>query len=137
MKTVVVAYDQTEAADRALDRAATFSETFGSRLIVLSVAPVVMSAARGGGGLDNIDSPDRHRKELENARTQLESRGATAEYKEAVGEPADAIVQIADENHADLIVLGTREPGVLDRVLRGSVSQDVSRHAHCDVLIVH
>jgi len=64
-------------------------------------------------------------------------QGLDVELVPAVGEPAETIVQLADERHADLIVVGTREPNVIERLLGQSVSQSVSRHAHCDVLIVH
>ena len=55
----------------------------------------------------------------------------------AVGEPAEAIVTLAEERGADLIVVGTRELGFMQRMLGQSVSGAVSRQASCDVLIVH
>jgi nucleotide-binding universal stress UspA family protein len=54
-----------------------------------------------------------------------------------LGDPAEAIVQLAEERSADLIVVGTREPGFFERLLGHSVSASVQRNAHCDVLIVH
>ena len=68
---------------------------------------------------------------------EREKHGLEGELVPAVGDPAEAIVQLAEERRADLIVVGTREPNVLERLLGQSVSQSVSRHAHCDVLIVH
>ena len=76
-------------------------------------------------------------EDLEQARTFLERRDVDAEFVATVGPPADAIVEIADKRAADLIVVGTREPSFLERLLTGSVSDDVSRRAHCDALIVH
>ena len=43
----------------------------------------------------------------------------------------------ATENGADLIVVGTREPNILGRLLGQSVSETVTHKAHCDVLVVH
>ena len=60
-----------------------------------------------------------------------------ADYVPAVGDAARTIAMLAEERDADLIVLGTREPGLVDRVLRQSVSQSVARRAHRDVMIVH
>ena len=137
IKTIVLAYDQTEPAERALDRAAELTQALGARLIVTSVAPIMISTGRGVGPIDPTDTPAEHLAELESAREQLQSRGIVAELQPAIGEPADTIIAVAAESNADLIVVGTREPNILERLLGHSVSQSVSRQAHCDVLIVH
>ena len=139
MKTIVVGYDQTGPADRALERAAEFARTFGAKLIVASVAPVLAAAqtARGMGPFDPADSPVHHEEELQHAREQLEGKGVTVEYELALGDPPEALVELAEKRGADLIVVGTREPSFLTRLFGLSVSGGVQRRAHCDVLIVH
>jgi nucleotide-binding universal stress UspA family protein len=137
MKTIVLGYDGTEPAKRALARAGELAQAFGSKLIVTSVAPVLVGAGKTMGPVDPTDPPELHRAELQEAHGLLAQRGLDTEYAEAVGEPADAIVDLAEERQADLIVVGTREPNFVMRLFGQSVSGAVARRAHCDVLIVH
>jgi nucleotide-binding universal stress UspA family protein len=137
MKNIIVGYDETEPSKRALERAAEFAEAFGSKLIVTSVAPVLVGGPRSGGPTDPTDPPGHHLEELAHAQAFLKEHKLDADFLPAVGEPADTIVELATERNADLIIVGTREPNVLQRILGQSVSASVAHKAHCDVLIVH
>jgi len=137
MQTIVVAYDETAPARRALMRAAELAKAFDARVVVTSVAPLLHSSPRATAQVDPTDSLADHEEELADARVYLEEHGITPELVPAVGDPASSIVRLAEDRAADLIVVGTREPGLVDRILRQSVSRNVARHARRDVLIVH
>ena len=136
MKSIVVGYDGTEPADRALERAAELAQTFGSKLIVTAVAEVASEVGSGLHVVAPSDMPELHMEELDRARAVLRGRQIDVEYQPAVGEPADALVEIAERAGADLIVVGTRDPGAIRRVLGQSVSRAVLQQARCDVLVV-
>ena len=135
MKTIVVGYDETEPAKRALARAAELAMAFGAKVIVTSVAPVIHG--RGIGPVDPADPPELHREELQHAKALLAERGVEGEFDLALGDPADHIAGLAERSHADLVVVGTRGLHLVERMLGLSVSGEVARKAHRDVLIVH
>jgi nucleotide-binding universal stress UspA family protein len=137
VKKIVLGFDDTEASRRALERAAQLAKAFDSELTVTSVARVEMSAGRSAGPIDPTDPLSKHEEELADARKYLEGQGIQAGYQPAVGDPADAIIDLAEERDADLIVVGTREPSMVARLLGQSVSESVAHKAHRDVLIVH
>jgi nucleotide-binding universal stress UspA family protein len=132
MKTIVLGYDDSESAKRALRRVAQLADAFDAYVIAVSAAPALVGAAHGIGPIDPL-----HREELGRAKAVLDELTIPADYQVGLGDPADAILAAAEREHADLIVVGTEEPGVVSRLLGLSVSENVQRRAHCDVLIVH
>jgi nucleotide-binding universal stress UspA family protein len=137
MKTIVLGYDESDPAKRALERAAQLAKAFQSQLIVTSVAPITTNIGRSAGPIDSTDPPSAHVEELKHARDYLEREGLKADYVAAIGHPAETIAQLAEERNADLVVMGTREISVVARLLGQSVSDSVAHKVHCDVLIVH
>jgi nucleotide-binding universal stress UspA family protein len=124
---ILLAYNDTEVSNRALDRAAQLAGLYDAKLVVTSITPVLIGAPP-----ENGPGP-----ELMRADARLREHGIEAELVEAIGEIAEAILQVAENKNAGLIVLGTREPSQVERMLGHSVSESVQRMAHCDVLIVH
>jgi nucleotide-binding universal stress UspA family protein len=137
MKKIVLGYDDSDAAKRALERAAQIAKAFDSELIVTSVAPAMTSIGRSAGPVDPTDPPSRHVEELKDAQAYLEAEGLQADYVPALGRPADTIAELAQDRRADLIIMGTHEPSAIGRLLGQSVSDSVAHKVHCDVLIVH
>jgi nucleotide-binding universal stress UspA family protein len=127
VKTIVVAYDDPES--RTLTRAADLAQGLNAALIVTNV----VSADRESSGRETKHGRER----LDQARAYLAERGVEAELVPSTGQPAEAIVTLATERDADLIVVGMRKKGFFERLVEGSVAQDVMRRATCDVLAVH
>lgn len=125
MKTIVVGYNESEPSERALQRAVELARLYGAKLVVTSAVPVAIAS----GGVVKL--------EPSGIAGKLADRGIEAEVVEGAGDPAEVICTVAEQRGADLIVVGTREPSLIERQLGHSVSEHVQRRAHCDVLIVH
>jgi nucleotide-binding universal stress UspA family protein len=130
---VLLAYDGSESAQRALERtAALFSD---GAVTVIGVVPAQPSGPRSAGPVMEGDV-EEYGRQLTAAIEKLGGLGVTAQKLEAVGHPADAIVDEAERGGFDLIVVGSRGLHGVARFLLGSVSTRVATHAHCDVLVV-
>ena len=136
MERIVVGFDGSEHARKALERAADIAN--GATVAVVSAVNVKRLMRDPAGGVDPIDPADAEARQqaLAEAREYLEGRGINGVYVEGTGNPADVIVQEAEENGADLIVVGTRGQSTPRRMVMGSVSTNVIHHAPCDVLVV-
>jgi len=118
-KSILVGYDGSEASQRALDAAASLVG-YGSTLAVINVSPEGQPVGRGP---------------LAEARGRMLRRHVQASYLEQVGDAAEQLVETACSLGVDLLVVGRRRRA-LQRLVLGSVSAQVVRRAHCDVLVV-
>jgi len=132
MQNILVAFDGTEAAHRALDTGIQLATRFEASLDVVSVIPV----HKGRSPVDPWDDRPEHDRQLAEARAIVASRGLTAALFEPGGDPATTIERIAERGHYDTIVVGSRGSGSLTRWLQGSVSEHVATHADATVVVV-
>ena len=130
---ILVAYDGSESAQRAIDQAAALAN--GSPISVISVAELLPQFGRAGAMLVPEEEEERLR-ELEEAKAALTAKGVEAHVVERRGEAASMIIDEAEKEGVDLILMGTRGMNAVDRWLLGSVSTKVVHHAPCNVLVV-
>lgn len=143
-KRILLATDGSEDARAALRTAREMSRSLGSELHVVSArsVPSMYYAEPFPVGPEKWEmltdiAREEAEKCVEEQRAELEGGGAQVSgVHAAVGRPDERIVATAEEVGADLILVGSRGHGHLERALIGSVSDSVVRHAHCPVLVV-
>jgi nucleotide-binding universal stress UspA family protein len=145
MRRILVGYDGSDGALRALDRAVAEARQSRARITVISVErlPLDPEGPRNFGTLDDI-SPDEGAplsappdvvEHLSEARERLASAGLDAELMWAAGEPGRAIVDAAKRVRADAIVLGEHHHSFLSGLFGSDVDEAVRREAGCDVIL--
>ena len=134
---ILVPTDGSSYALLAGQHAVYLAKSLGAVVIALNVMDTDMAFHSGIHYADEVSQMEKSGHKATASIKEL-CDGAGVESKELVvrGSPASAILKAADEEHADLIVMGTVGMSAVERVLLGSVSGKVSHHAHCPVLLV-
>ncbi|HVM19817.1 MAG TPA: universal stress protein [Egibacteraceae bacterium] len=119
-QAVLVGTDGSETAMRAVVRAAAVAKASGARLIVAFVGDT-----QAGGEV------------LDRAVAALAGMVPPPQTRALTGDPADALLGLADAERVDLIVVGNKGMAGAQRFLLGSVPNKISHRASCDVLVAH
>ncbi|MGH2828950.1 MAG: universal stress protein [Actinomycetota bacterium] len=135
---ILVGTDGSETASKAVQHAADIAAATGGELIVVSAYPSPKpDAGSTFGPAAAYPGPEIARSVLADAEKRLAGHAAKVRTAMREGDPADAICDVAEEERADLIIVGNRGMTGAKRFLLGSVPNNVSHHAPCSVLIVH
>jgi len=142
-RTIVVGTDGSETAGKAVAQAAELARSVDATLLIVSAfEPVSGTRLREEAeqAPDDVRWMVNPREDvdgtLQSAVEVAEELGVASRTFARQGDPADAILDVAEEQGADLIVVGNKGMTGAKRFLLGSVPNKVSHHAPCSVLIV-
>ena len=139
-RNIVVAVDFSEISDDAFGTGVELAKQFGAKLhIVHAFAyPVALvNSYEAGLSADFLDSVrGEAKRKLQAAAEKAGADGVDAEWHFEVSPAAAAIVKVAVDTQADLVVIGTRGNTGLKHVVLGSVAERTARTAPCSVLTV-
>ena len=144
-KKILVAIDGSPLSDKAAEEAVRMAAGNPSQFKSKIYAVLVLPNAPRNTFTDFVPSrPITESKEWEELRQRIfyviekdaAEAGIPLEAKVAYGDPADELINFADKEEIDVIVIGSTGKGFLKRKLLGSVSDKVARHAKCSVYIV-
>lgn len=133
MPRILVAYDGSEASQRALDRVIRLMKD--AEVALVTVARPIYRHPPYTGYADPKDEEEQ-RAILSAGRDALARAGLTVTGFAPVGDPADQILATAKAFDPELIVIGARSLGTVGRFVLGSVSTKVMHESDCDVLVV-
>ncbi|OBA71870.1 universal stress protein [Mycobacterium sp. 1554424.7] len=140
-RTVVVGTDGSDSSFRAVDRAAQIAGD-DAKLIIASAYLPQHEDTRAADALRDesykVSGTAPIYAILQDAKERAHKAGAkNVEDRSIVGAPVDALVKLAEDEKADLLVVGNVGLSTIAGRLLGSVPANVSRRAKVDVLIVH
>jgi nucleotide-binding universal stress UspA family protein len=141
---IVVGTDGSETATQAVRTAIELAKMSKAKLeIVSAYEPVPQSRLKeeGEGISGDISHAVNPREDVNLilGKAQAEAKNAKVDVvtHPREGEPADAILDVAEEHKADLVIVGNKGMTGARRFLLGSVPNKISHHSPCDVWIVH
>jgi nucleotide-binding universal stress UspA family protein len=138
-RTIVVGTDGSKPAEEAVRQATELASREGARLHLVAAYPdpqVLREKIAGAATTQNVDMRGVAIAVLKRAEHHVRDAGVELETYAREGDPAEVIIQVASEQQADLIIVGSRGLTGIKRFLLGSVSEKVSRHAPCSVMII-
>ena len=142
-RSIVVGTDGSQTARKAVRQAADLARALGASLdIVSAYEPVSNQRLREESrqAPEDLQWTINPREDVEatlrDATEEIEDTGVKVDTFAREGDPADAILDVAEERDADLIVVGNKGMTGAKRFLLGSVPNKVSHHAPCSVLII-
>jgi nucleotide-binding universal stress UspA family protein len=141
-QTVVVGTDGSDSSLRAVDRAGAIAAGSGAKLIVATAYFPQSEDQRAADVLKDEGYKMAGNAPIYAILREAKERAHTAgakdvEEKAIVGAPVDALVDLAEEIKADLLVVGNVGLSTIAGRLLGSVPANVARRSKSDVLIVH
>ncbi len=138
---VVVGIDGSDQSTRAAAAAAALTRVHGARLHVITV----VRPPEGWWGLVGSPPPadamsaamsEAQKSILDRTLSRLDTAGIDVVSSEEIGDPASAIIDYCTRVSADLLVVGRRGSGMVERIVLLSVADRLAHHAPCALLIV-
>jgi nucleotide-binding universal stress UspA family protein len=134
---LLLATDLSEASASATDQAFELAGRLGASLLVVSVIDPGSLLLPGGRFRVRIDQVRERREQLAQVLVERgREEGIEVSFLVWTGDPGDMIVEAAEAEHADMVLVGSHGRGPVGRLLLGSVSEHVVRNAPCPVLVV-
>ncbi len=136
-RKILITTDGSDYSYTAGRHAAYLAKSLGAELLVLNVVDTNMAFHAGIHYSESVSQLDQSGKAAVERIEQLAKDHGIA-YRATLirGEPKAAILQYAESEKVDCIVMGSIGMSAIERVLVGSVSESVMRHAKCPVLLV-
>ena len=131
---IVVGFDGSAGSERAVERAAALA---GDGTVILVVAgPTIATPGVVAEPILDAPAPAERDALLVRGRALLQDRGVASRTVSSEQPAAQAIIEVARDERADLIIVGATGTGYVTRALLGSTAENLVRHAPCDVLVV-